>query len=364
MPAVRPTAAGKRNWDKNQTGGGKENRRILIVCGSECVAEIIEGANLTKSLQPTSFKFRFVVAGNPKGFLRSPEGIVGPDHLQLDNTTIPFSAISDTVSRGDRLVLEILLPALEGKAGKYLSDSVLVVQPKGVPIDRLKALIDQNVAAIRLEEKRRLAREQGTEHLIRVESCPTCCSEIDLTGFEPSRYVYCPYCEVIHETGQTASLDREYRICEQCGYFGRVQSYTEFYFYFLLIAYGFSYKQRFLCTSCANSLFWQVLLANLIFVIGVPTALWVKIKSKLGRDPKMAELSRANDLAWKGKLQEAAQIFDSIRLQFPEHPGVLMNEGMANLKHGSTNSGNKLLGRALVSCPNYHPLHSLLDDCV
>ena len=316
---------------------------------------------MSQNLQPTSFKFRFVVGGATKGFFRSPKGVVGTDDLRLDDTTIPYGAIGDTITRGNRLILQILPPTLEGEAGQYLADSVLVLEPKGIAADRLEIAIDRRVAAARLDEMRRLAQEEGTEHLIRVESCPTCEAEVDLTGLDRSLYVYCPYCDSIHETGRTTSLGRAYRTCDECQFFGRVQQYPEFYFYFLLIFYGFSYKKRFLCASCAHRLFVKALLVNLIFVIGVPTAVWVKVKSKIGRDPGMMELHVATALARKGKLREAAPVFDSIRRRFPEHPGVLMNEGLACLKHGDTIGGNQRLERALSACPNYDPLLRLLS---
>lgn len=187
------------------------------------------------------FKFRFVRDGDTVGVLRSPRGRVGEEALELGDATIPYRDIGETVTRGDRVALQFTGGSVEGKAGRYVQDSVIVIEPRNVVPRRLEMLVDQRCAAVRLEERRRRARERGRAHLVRSEPCPTCSADIDLTGLEEGRYIYCPYCEIIFESESHRTLGRQYRICDECGLFGRVQQYPEFYFYFLLVVYGFRY---------------------------------------------------------------------------------------------------------------------------
>lgn len=70
----------------------------------------------------------------------------------------------------------------------------------------------------------------------------------------------------------------------------------------------------------------------------------------------MDALRRANLLAQKGRLDEAAELYGSILSAYPEHPGVLFSEGLARLRHGDPTGGTERLERALAACPNYHPL--------
>lgn len=302
------------------------------------------------------FKFRFVDGGETVGFLRSPAGRVGESGLELDDSLIEYGQIGETVTRGDRVAIQVDGEGVPQEVGKYLQNSLLVLEPRDVAPRRLESLIDQRCSAVRLEKRGRRAREQGCEHLIRSELCPTCGSEVDLTGLDQSRYVYCPFCDTIFDREERNSLGRQYRTCDECGLFGRVQQYPEFFFYFLVVVYGFEYRQRFLCGVCANRLFVKALLLNLIFVIGVPTAIWVKIKSVVGGKSGMAALRRANKLAEKGKLAETADLYRSVLAEHPEHPGVLFNMGLTRLKHGDGSGGWQSLERALASCPNYHPL--------
>ena len=256
--------------------------------------------------------------------------------------------------------IQIVSGQIAGEAGGFLTDSVLVIEPERIGAERVEAEIDRHVSRHMLAARRSAAAAEGKEHLIRASTCPTCAAEIDLTDFDSGSYVFCPFCSSVFLGHNSQTLGREYRGCDECGYFGRVQEYPEFYFYFLLIVYGFRYNKRYLCTSCANGLFWKALLLNSIFVIGVPTAVWVKIKSVLGRDPGMADLRRATELAKKGRVRDAAPLFQTVLQHHPDHPGVLLNEGLGWFIAGDEASGSQRFSQALRSCPNYVPLMRLI----
>jgi len=221
--------------------------------------------------------------------------------------------------------------------------------------------INRVSSAIHAEKNREILKKEGKGDLYRVEKCPQCQSVIDLSGIEKTPYIYCNYCETIFSSGGTVITDgRDYYRCEQCNMFSKIRVYTEFYFYFLLVVYGFSMKKVYICSNCASSLFWKVLLWNLIFILGVPSAIWLKIKSMSGKDETLAALERANYLARKGNFREAAMDYSKVYTRYGEHPGVIMNEGMANIINNNPSGGMECFKRALKACSNYGPVLGLL----
>jgi hypothetical protein len=144
--------------------------------------------------------------------------------------------------------------------------------------------------------------------------------------------------------------------------FDHIQPYTEFYFYFFLIVYGFSYKQVHLCHSCANKLFLKALALNLIFILGVPSALWVKIKSTMNRKHDFEGLDKANSLSKEGRSQEASQYYDSVLAKNPNHPAVLMDKALGQLIGGDQSGGVASLERSLRACNHYGPVMRIVNQ--
>ena len=142
--------------------------------------------------------------------------------------------------------------------------------------------------------------------------------------------------------------------------FDRIQKYPEFYFYFFLIIYGFRYKQRFLCDSCAHDLFLKTFGLNLLFLIGVPTAIWVKIKSLTGRDSQFEILAKANSLARGGRYQEAKPHFDIVLRSQSDHPAVLMNQALGHLAAGDQSGAVSVLKKSASACNHYIPVLRML----
>lgn len=138
------------------------------------------------------FRFRFVREGETVGLFRWPSGLVADDHLRLADTRIPYSRIGDTGIRGNRVTVEILGDSLQGKAPKYLADSVLVVEPKDIRPSRLETLIDERRFSQGFAAEQRAAGGMGMGDPIRSEKCPSCGSTVEPTHDKPS--IYCPYC--------------------------------------------------------------------------------------------------------------------------------------------------------------------------
>lgn len=146
-----------------------------------------------KTPTAVEFKFRFVSERGAVGLFRWPCGLVTDEHLQLADTRIPYSRIGDTVIRGDRVALQILGNSLQGKAPEYLTDSVLVLEPKDIPPSRLETLITERCSAPGFAAEQAAAEGMEIKDVVRSEKCPSCGSTVERTGHqEPS--IYCPYC--------------------------------------------------------------------------------------------------------------------------------------------------------------------------
>lgn len=311
-----------------------------------------------------SFKFRYVIGGRSSGLL-SQAGKATGQELILGEESLSYDEIVDTTVRDDRLILAI---APKRSLGKKLSKAVINRNLIAIEVYKIEAVnlerhIDRVCSHRKAEANRQRLIEAGKGGLFRFVICPECHAIIDLSELDESRYTYCRFCETIFTGSKEISTKGSvYRICNECGMFDRVRGYTEFYFYFLLVAYGFSMKRRFVCDNCADAIFRKTLLRNLIFLLGVPSSIYLKIKSITGREPFLKELAKANALARKGLHKEAAPIFTKLQSKYPEHPGLLLDEGMGYLVGKNYTVAVGQFRRALMSCNNYIPALRLMQQ--
>lgn len=302
-----------------------------------------------------TFAFRYVKNG--EGVFGKRQGAIG-NALTLDDTEIAWEQLLDTTTRGDRLVISLGVGVRPGKRlGENLHEgNILVVAPAGISAAQLEKAIDRRTSVREAQLRREELIAQGQGHLVRSVECPVCKATVDLSGLEPTRYAYCRFCEsVFADEPRHVTDGRVYRTCEECGMFDRIQEYPEFYFYFLLIVSGFSYKQRFLCDSCAHQMFFKTLLANLLFVVGVPVSIYVKVKSMRGREPTFESLADGNAFAKQGKYQDAVPVFKRLLRKHPDHPGILTNQALAQLHGGDERAARETLARAIAACNSYVP---------
>lgn len=319
---------------------------------------------MDEKTEELEFRFQYVdAAGNATGF-RSKLGCVMPTGVDLKGVEIPHEAIFDTAARDSRLILVLDGAQVPEEILKRIVDhQVLALQvSKAKPVD-LKRRIDRITSIHRAKRNRDALVAEGKEDTFRCLACPECEATLDVSGLPDTRYVYCPYCESLagHD-GERVPSGQHYRLCEECSWFDRVQGYTEFYFYFLLVLYGFSYKRRHLCDTCVNRVFWKVLLLNLVFILGVPSAIWMKVKSKFGRVEGFESLARANALAKKGRAAEALQLYNSALERYPGHPGVLFSQASGELAAENLPGARDFLARALQECSNYIPAQGMLQS--
>lgn len=307
------------------------------------------------------FKFRYVRNGEPAGWV-SKKGRIEPNALFLGDDSISYDSIAETITRGDRILLKLRDGHLPEKVGKYLMEGpVLVLNASKPSARRVEMAIDRKCAQEEVRRRRQELAQNGQANLLRTEECPVCQATVDLSGWDPTPYIYCRFCESLFTQDRNRITDGEhYRLCDTCGMFDRVQQYTEFYFYFFLVVYGFRYRQRSLCDGCAHRLFVRALLLNLLFVVGVPSAIWVKIKSLRKRDPAFARLAKANALSMSRRTMEAGVEYEAVLRQQPAHPGVLMDRAIAALHAGDQKQAKWLIQKSLAACNHYLPVLQML----
>jgi tetratricopeptide (TPR) repeat protein len=309
------------------------------------------------------FKFRYVIGGRTSGLLNQSGKATGQG-LILGEDSLGYDEIVDTTVRDDRLLLALSPKRSWGKklSKAVMNGNLLAIQVRKVEALDLERHIDRICSRRNAETNQGRLIDAGKGGLFRFAVCPECQAIIDLSELDESRYTYCRFCETVFTRGEKISTKgSDYRICGECGMFDRVRGYTEFYFYFLLVAYGFSIRRRFVCDNCADRIFWKTFWVNLIFLLGVPSAIYLKIKSLTGRDPFLRELASANALARKGRYQEAAPIFVKLKSKYPDHPGLLLDEGMGYLNGKNYTNAASYFKSALISCNNYLPALQVLQ---
>jgi hypothetical protein len=318
--------------------------------------------SLTHTAADLRFKFRYVSGGQVIG-LFSQNGTATVQGLILGEDSLSYHEIVDTTVRDDRLLL-VISPGR--KWSKKLAK--VLIDGKGVAIEvykveaaDLERHINRNCSRWRAEANRQRLINIGKGDLFYFQVCPECRAIIDLSELDQSLYIYCRFCETVFtQKREIITKGEVYRICNECGMFDRVRGYTEFYFYFLLIAYGFSMKRRHVCDNCADAIFRKTLLLNLIFILGVPSSIYLKLKSLAGREPYLRELAKANALARKGRYMDAVPIFTRLQSKYPKHPGLLMNEGMGYLIGKNYDIAFGKFKQALMACSNYLPVLRLM----
>ena len=318
---------------------------------------------MVQSTPHLAFKFRFVQDGQARG-LRSKSASADATALDLDGEQLRYEDIVDTSSQDKRLILALAPTAqLGAKTAKaFQKERFLVLDVQGVQVRDLELHIDRFSSAIAAERHRQDLVAAGDEALYRVVVCPNCGATIGLSKLERTRYVYCRYCESVLDKGEgMVFLGDGYRVCSECQFFGRVQGYTIFNFYFLIIVYSVSYGRRYLCDACAVRQAKRALLRNFIFLLGIPSAVYMWVRAVTGHEPELKELSQANALARKGKSREADAIYGRLMIRYPEHPGLLLNQSVGHFQGGDDQEGFEYLNRSLRACSNYVPALQLVQ---
>ncbi len=303
------------------------------------------------------FKFRFVRNENPVGLL-ARKATATDQALILNNETIEYADVLDSTCRDQHLVLTLAANASLGDKTRtsLQEENVLVLDVSQVNATELENHIERAASALQTEQHRENLIEAGKAERFHSVVCSNCQATIDLSDYKRTSYVYCRYCEsIIKYSGEIVTPGDAYRICDECGMFDRVRGYTLFHFYFLLVTNSYSVRRFHVCDNCALRIARGALLRNLLFIFGVPSAIYMWLKAFTGRDKSLQALAKANALARKGKFKEADEIYVQFSGPYPEHPALLRNRSLGHLYGNNLNAAMSLLSRSLKSCNNYLP---------
>jgi hypothetical protein len=309
--------------------------------------------------EPIRFKFKHVNNKGEETGLLSKKGSFDGETLILDKTQIPILAVVRARRFSNRLILTLLQ-----EDGSMSQGAIALTGGKTRP---LLSAINVATSARWCELRQERLGRQGRQQDFRAAQCPHCQAMIDLTDRPDSPQLYCMYCGSISTHEGTPPADEgRYRQCESCDFYAQPQEFTEFIFYFLVVMYGWSTRKHSMCHSCMRRKAWKNLFANLLFVLGVPVAVWQLFRAYLGGStlsPAFAGLDKANALAKHGKADRAAEIYDQIEHRLQHCAGVRFNHGFAYLRAGRWDQAVGHLERALADCSNYAPAYGALRLC-
>ncbi|MHA2202833.1 MAG: tetratricopeptide repeat protein [Candidatus Hodarchaeales archaeon] len=314
-----------------------------------------------------TFKFKYVIEGQTQGF-RSKMGSISKSALWLEDMKIPYEYIVDTAIRDNRIILTFSsVSDVDETLRDYLiNGGAFALEVSKLPAFELKKHIDRLSSVIHTGLQKQHLITKGRGDLFKSFICPNCKATVDLSELEETVYIYCRFCEsFLTQNIDIINTGDNYRICHECHMFGYVQSYTDFQFYliFLLIVYfyGFSHTRRYLCSVDAVKMAKRNFLKNLIFLIGVPTAILTWIKALRAKDDVFKGLSKANSFARDGNYHEADKIYSQLLEHHSNHPAILMNQAKGHLRGLDASGAIELLNKSVKACSNYYPSLRLLN---
>ncbi|NEQ38822.1 MAG: hypothetical protein F6K40_22135 [Okeania sp. SIO3I5] len=319
---------------------------------------------MSKKYSELSFKLKYVDNHGTAQGLFAQKGFANEEAIILGKERLIYEDIANSTTRDNRLILAISPTASLSKkvSNQLINEAALVLEIHQINALDLKRFIDRINSKKQAEITKQQFIEAAEGHLFYTVNCPECGATINLSRLNKTSYTYCRFCETIFQQNQDLmTKGSKYRTCDECQMFDRVQGYTEFYFYFLLIIYGYSFKRRYLCDNCADKVFWKTLLINFLFIVGIIPSIWIKIKSLMNRDSELEELAKANALARIGNYQQADVIYSQLYNHYPNHPGLLMNEGLGHLFGNDGLGGAERFKRSLGYCSNYYPVINLIQ---
>ena len=307
-------------------------------------------------MDPLSFKFYHVNEKGQQTSMFGKKGLLDNENITLDGTTIPIAAIADADVRDDFLVLTVAT-----------DDEPVGILIKTGKAKWLKAELGRRRSAIWAEMRRAELEKKGQSHVFRSIVCPACQSTLDLTGKAETPQVFCEFCHTISTVNAdgTAEPEHGFRLCDECGMYSQPRRFTIFYFYFLLVVYGYQTRSTWRCPGCMRSEAWKMLLGNLLFVLGVPVALVQLFRSYGGTSVggKYAGLDGANLRARGGDVTGAISAYQKILDRVPVTAGVKYNIGIALAQQDQVQEAAQMFEYSLGDCSNYQPAATALLHC-
>lgn len=304
-----------------------------------------------------SFKFKFLDEKGQEQGLFSKKGRFDGQTLHLDASAIPASAIAHLDNRDNRVVLAV--------AQKQGDPATVLFSVTSGNVNMLKEALGKARSAAWAVAHREELKAKGREQEFRSVNCPQCNATIDVTGHRESPQISCDFCHSISSISSPSKEEKSYRICDECGMYSKPRRFTIFYFYFLLVVYGWSSRSTWRCPACMRGDAWKMLFGNLIFVLGVPVAIVQLFRAYGGADlsAMYKGLDSANLKARKGNIEGAIADYRKMLNTHPNAAGIKYNIGLALIQQNQLGPAAITLDAALDDCCNYQPAANLLAHC-
>ena len=314
---------------------------------------------MSSSLEPLEFKFQFQdESGNNTSFLRK-KGRYDDGELTLDDATIPAAAILECQLLEERIILT--MP--DGEGGTVSS---LIGMPGKSQAADLKKRIDAARSRTWADSYKETLENEGRGAAYREVQCPRCEATVVLSDMPETPQVYCNFCSSLSTDDQTPpQREDKHSLCDECGMYSQPSKFTVFYFYFLLVVYGWRSRSKFCCKACMRKDAWKMLFGNLPFILGVPVALTQLVRAYSGGravEGAFAGLNAANVAARKENWDKATEGYRRVLEEVGVSAGVKYNLGAALRKAGRDEQAARAFELSLKDCANYTPAYAHLRE--
>ena len=311
-------------------------------------------------MAPVSFKYQLINEEGQPSFWLSKKGSFDGETIQLVSESIPATAILHLV-----LAEKILALVVPNKEGATRTITALIHSGNA---SKLKKEIDRVRSAAQVALAEKSLQSLGQSSGFRKEICPNCEATLNLTHFDRTPQLFCDYCDTIYTVPKqpdTPSMESQYRLCEHCGMYSRPAKFTEFYFYFLFVFYGFWTKESMRCPACMRGTAWKMLAMNFLFVLGIVPSVYQLIRAYASDSVGgvFSGLHAANLRATKRDYSGATKIYQSILNQVPYAAGVHYNLGLALVQNQEWGRAASAFELSLDDCSNYRYAAGGLMEC-
>lgn len=276
--------------------------------------------------------------------------------IRIELTTVVATHLADKVL------------AISYRDGETQSVQTLLLSIEPQTALKVKQHIDVVRSSYHVHQQEALARANGELEWFRKVECPVCHATLNLTAFEPTPQIFCDYCETLSTVPpqpETPSNESEYRLCEGCGMYARPRVFTEFYFYYIVILYGFWTNQSRKCPACMRGAAWKMLAINFLFVLGIIPSVWQLVRA-YASDHTVSSfrgLHGANLNARRRKYSAAIRTYQAICDQVPAAAGVHYNLGHALAQNQEWQRASVAFELALADCSSYRYAAGGLMHC-
>lgn len=305
-----------------------------------------------------TFKFKFLDSDGQEDSFLAKKGALSPEGLVLGDESLPIEALGKASLHSKKYILLALNSSDEPV-------NIGLAITKGCAADLVRAMNALSSARLAKHYKEAI-KESGEGGVFRFARCPHCRATVNLSDLPTTDQTACGYCDrLFSPENKAVPAEADFSLCEHCGYYGRVETRTMFYFYFLIFLWGFQSDALTACSVCAQKKNGWMVMANLLFILGLPNALyqWGRCLRAIEFDrSEFGGLEKANQLAEKGKVDEAVAYYDRLTRNLSLAGGVHYNKGRALLMHQRGEEALAALEQALAQCSNYFPALQLLME--